>query len=98
MIARLRFRSLKHVHGCTINRQWLVAELPVLRHCFRISGIADIKKVSPKDLDLSVRLVLRTERNSSDRAVLDQAYSPFCRTVGEMSHVDVATESRNSPK
>jgi hypothetical protein len=42
MIARLRFRSLKHVHECTINRQWLVAELPVLRHCFRFSGIADM--------------------------------------------------------
>ena len=42
MIARLRFRSLKHVHGCTIDQQWLVAELPVLRHCFRFSGIADM--------------------------------------------------------
>jgi len=46
----------------------------------------------------TVELVLRTERNSSDGAVLDQAYSPFRRTVGEMSHVDVAAERRNSPK
>ena len=29
------FRSLNHVHACTINRQWRVAELLVLRNCFR---------------------------------------------------------------
>ena len=33
---------LSHVHGCTINRQWLVAELLVLRNCFRFRGIVDM--------------------------------------------------------
>src|SRR5258708_22688078 len=40
MISGLRFRSLNRVHGCTINR--LVAELPVLRNCFRFRSIADM--------------------------------------------------------
>ena len=42
--------------------------------------------------------LLRTKRNSSDRAVLDQGNPPFRRTVGEMSHVDVAAHARNAPK
>ena len=31
-----------HAHGCIINRQWLVAELLVLRSCFRFRGITDV--------------------------------------------------------
>src|SRR5438552_2884705 len=43
-------------------------------------------------------LSLRTERNSSDRAVLDQPNSPFRRTVGEVRHVDVVAETRHPPE
>jgi hypothetical protein len=35
MILKLRFPSLNHFHGCTINRPWLVADLRVLRIWFR---------------------------------------------------------------
>jgi hypothetical protein len=42
MISRLRFPRLNHVRGCTLNRQWLVTELLVLRNWFRFRGIADM--------------------------------------------------------
>ena len=32
------FEAPVHVHGCTINRQWLVVELLVLRNCFRLGA------------------------------------------------------------
>src|SRR3954471_498597 len=35
-------------------------------------------------------LVLRTQRNASDRAILDQTDPPLRRTVGELHDVDIA--------
>lgn len=42
--------------------------------------------------------LLRTQRNFPDYAVLDQAYPPFRRTVGEMGHVNVVAERVYPPK
>src|SRR5438477_10582415 len=40
-------------------------------------------------------LVLRTQRDPADRAVLDEADPPFRRPIGEMSDIDVAARGRD---
>ena len=54
---------LSHVHGCTINRQWLVAELLVLRNCFRVRGIVDMAgPVADTTRSRMIRNGLQTDR------------------------------------
>ena len=43
-------------------------------------------------LSLENALIMRAQCNFPDDAVLDQAYPPFRRTVGEMGHVNVVAE------
>jgi hypothetical protein len=43
-------------------------------------------------------VLLRTQHDASDGAVLEQADPPFRRAVGEMGHVDVVAHARHAAK
>src|SRR6185437_13919615 len=43
-------------------------------------------------------LILRTQRDTPDRAFPCQADPPFRRAVGKVDHVDVAAERRDAPE
>ena len=74
------------------------ATLSKMRHSVVLPSVA-LKEPFDASADRSPRgcnLILRAERNPSDRAVLDQADPPLRRTVGEMGDVDVAAERRDA--